>query len=216
MMQLSLFDSGPARPPLWVEPGALWLPGAVSAQADHLYHDLLSILAAAPLRAVMTPGGRPLSVQMSNCGRLGWVSDRRGYRYEARDPVSGQPWPVLPTAWQQIAQDLAAAAGFANFTPDACLINRYAVGAKMGRHQDRDEVDFLQPIVSLSLGLPARFEWGGATRGAAARMLRLEHGDALVWGGPARLRFHGVLPLEAGHHPLTGAFRFNLTFRCAR
>ena len=191
------------------------LPGAALGDAPALLTAIRSVLAAAPWRQMLTRGGFRMSVAMSNCGALGWVSDRRGYRYSPIDPDSGQPWPAMPAVLQALATDSAARAGFAGFVPDACLINRYAPGARMALHQDRDEADFSQPIVSLSLGLPAIFLFGGLERSDKPARLPLAHGDVLVWGGPARLRFHGVLPVKDGTHPATGACRLNLTFRKA-
>jgi alkylated DNA repair protein (DNA oxidative demethylase) len=156
-----------------------------------------------------------MSVAMTNCGRLGWVSDRSGYRYDPLDPDSGQPWPAMPPLLRQLALDAAQAAGFPGFAPDACLINRYAPGTRLSLHQDRDEGNYAHPIVSVSLGIPAVFLWGGAQRSDKARRIALMHGDVVVWGGPARLRFHGVLPLPEAHHPMTGSYRINLTFRKA-
>ncbi|MDD3329404.1 MAG: DNA oxidative demethylase AlkB [Zoogloea sp.] len=201
--------------PRTIAPGAVQLPGAALGDAPALLAAIRSVLAGAPWRQMLTPGGFRMSVAMSNCGALGWVSDRRGYRYSPIDPDSGQPWPAMPAALQALATDSAARAGFAGFVPDACLINRYAPGAKMALHQDRDEADFSQPIVSLSLGLPAVFLFGGFERSDKPARLPLTHGDVLVWGGPARLRFHGVLPVKDGSHPATGACRLNLTFRKA-
>jgi len=152
---------------------------------------------------------------MSNCGRLGWVSDRRGYRYAATDPESGLPWPALPASFAALADGAAAACGYPGFSPDACLINRYAPGTRLSLHQDRDEGRLEPPIVSVSLGLPAVFQWGGLQRADRPERVPLQHGDVVVWGGPSRLRFHGVLPVADGHHPATGACRINLTFRCA-
>ena len=154
-----------------------------------------------------------MSVAMTNCGRVGWVSDRTGYRYDAEDPQTGMKWPPMPEAFFDIAVRAAAAAGFENYDPDACLINRYVAGAKLSLHQDRDENDAWAPIVSVSLGLPATFLWGGKKRSDRVRRLRLESGDVVVWGGPARFVYHGVAPLCEGEHPLTGATRINLTFR---
>jgi alkylated DNA repair protein (DNA oxidative demethylase) len=191
------------------------LPGAALGDAPALLAAIRSVLARAPWRQMLTRGGFRMSVAMSNCGALGWVSDRRGYRYSPIDPDSGQPWPAMPAVLQALATDSAARAGFAGFVPDACLINRYAPGARMALHQDRDEADFSQPIVSLSLGLPAVFLFGGLERSDKPGRIPLTHGDVLVWGGPARLRFHGVLPVKDGHHPATGACRLNLTFRKA-
>ena len=154
-----------------------------------------------------------MSVAMTNCGRVGWVSDRAGYRYDPVDPGTGSPWPAMPDAFLDIAARAAAEAGFADYDPDACLINQYVAGAKLGLHQDRDEKDAWAPIVSVSLGLPAVFLWGGKRRSDVVRRLRLESGDIVVWGGPARFFYHGVAPLKDGQHPLTGAARMNLTFR---
>jgi alkylated DNA repair protein (DNA oxidative demethylase) len=156
-----------------------------------------------------------MSVAMTNCGRLGWVSDRVGYRYEACDPLSGRPWPPMPSAFLELAQAAALAAKFPTFIPDACLINRYEPGARLTLHQDKDERDFGAPIVSVSLGLPAVFLFGGDARTDLHRRVALHHGDVVVWGGPARLRHHGVLALKDGHHELLGSQRINLTFRKA-
>ncbi len=154
-----------------------------------------------------------MSVAMTNCGRVGWVSDRTGYRYDPVDPDTKVPWPAMPPAFLDLAARAAAEAGFANYDPDACLINRYVAGARLSLHQDRDEKDAWAPIVSVSLGLPATFLWGGKRRSDPVRRMRLESGDVVVWGGPARFVYHGVAPLKEGDHPLTGAARINLTFR---
>lgn len=196
-------------------PGAVVLRGFALPDAAALFAALHDITSAAPFRHMLTPGGFRMSVAMTNCGACGWVSDRSGYRYDALDPDSGQPWPAMPAAFLRLAQQAAASAGFAAFEPDACLINRYQPGAKMSLHQDRDERDFGQPIVSVSLGLPAIFLFGGAQRKDQPQRIPLAHGDVVVWGGPARLRYHGVLPLKEGDHPLTGGYRINLTFRTA-
>lgn len=156
-----------------------------------------------------------MSVGMTNCGNLGWVTDRTGYRYDQRDPESGQTWPRISESFLQLARDAAARAGFPGFLPDACLINRYEPGAKLSLHQDRNEKDMAQPIVSVSLGIPATFLLGGMTRSERAVKLELLHGDVLVWGGPDRLRYHGVMPLKEAVHPLLGRYRINLTFRKA-
>ncbi|HEX7687852.1 MAG TPA: DNA oxidative demethylase AlkB, partial [Burkholderiaceae bacterium] len=153
------------------------------------------------------------SVAMTNCGELGWVSDRRGYRYDPVDPGSGRPWPALPDAFLALARDAAERAGYPGFAPDACLVNRYGPGARLSLHQDRDELDLRAPIVSVSLGLPATFLWGGLDRAERTRRVPLRHGDVVVWGGPSRLRFHGVAPLKDGTHPFAGALRLNITFR---
>ena len=196
-------------------PGAMLLHGFALAEAMTILAAIESVTAESPLRQMSTPGGFRMSVAMSNCGALGWITDRRGYRYTATDPDSGRPWPAMPPLLAQLAARAAARAGFAGFVPDACLINRYVPGARMALHQDRDEQDFSQPIVSVSLGLPAVFLFGGLARSDKSARVPLVHGDVLVWGGPARLRFHGIAPLKDGAHPATGACRINLTFRKA-
>jgi alkylated DNA repair protein (DNA oxidative demethylase) len=162
-----------------------------------------------------TPGGYVMSVAMTNCGRAGWVTDRRGYRYDPIDPQTGRPWPPMPAAFRRIAIGAAAAGGYEDFEPDACLVNRYEPGARLSLHQDKDERDFTAPIVSVSLGLPAVFLFGGARRADRPRRFRLESGDIAVWGGPTRLYFHGIEALDEGEDPLTGRCRINLTFRKA-
>lgn len=207
-------DSGlPARETL--AEGALLLRGFALATAGDLLAELARLTAEAPFRQMTTPSGHVMSVAMSNCGPLGWITDDRGYRYVARDPLRDAPWPAMPDAFTVLAGAAAAEAGFAGFVPDACLINRYAPGARMSLHQDRDEADLSAPIVSLSLGLPAVFLFGGLRRSDTARRVPLQHGDVVVWGGPARLRYHGVLAVKAGSHPATGECRLNLTFRRA-
>jgi alkylated DNA repair protein (DNA oxidative demethylase) len=196
--------------------GVILLPHFALALAAGLLEDVARMAITSPPRRMQTPGGHWTSVNMSNCGEVGWVSDRRGYRYEATDPLSGEPWPVLPESWLALAAQAAERAGFADFVPDACLINHYAVGTRMGLHQDRDERDFTAPIVSVSLGLPVIFQFGGATRSAPVTRIPLEHGDVIVWGGPARRHYHGVLTLKPGMHAATGAHRINLTFRKAQ
>ena len=181
-----------------------------------LLAEIEQIVAQAPFRHMETPGGFRMSVAMSNCGAFGWVTDPAGYRYQAVDPASGRPWPAMPPSFEQLAATAAAAAGFADFVPDACLINRYEIGARMSLHQDKDERDMTQPIVSVSLGLPATFQFGGLKRGDPVSRVVLTHGDVVAWGGVDRLRYHGVLALKAGEHPLTGGCRLNLTFRRAR
>ena len=213
-----LFDNLTAEGPAseWVGPATLWLHGFVSEQADGLLQVLQPILKAAPLRHLLTPGGHRMSVAMTNCGDLGWVSDRRGYRYQRLDPVSGRPWPDMPQPFRAVASDAASQAGFPDFQPDVCLINRYRTGDKLSLHQDKDEAGYQHPIVSVSIGVPATFLLGGQQRSDPTVKLRLVHGDVLVWGGPDRLRFHGVQPLQPDRHPLTGTDRLNLTFRRAR
>jgi DNA oxidative demethylase len=173
------------------------------------------VAAKAPFRQMITPGGYRMSVAMTNCGPLGWVTDRSGYRYDAIDPESGLSWPAMPEPLFKLATSAAAEAGFQKFVPDACLINRYEVGARLSLHQDKDEKDFSQPIVSVSLGIPALFLFGGLNRSDKTTRVRLTHGDVVVWGGPARFRYHGVLALKEDHHPLVGGHRINLTFRKA-
>jgi DNA oxidative demethylase len=195
-------------------PGAVVLRG-FAAEETALLSELEELAARAPFRHMVTPGGYRMSVAMTNCGELGWVTDRSGYRYDVRDPESGRPWPRMPESFRALAGSAAAEAGFAAFIPDACLVNRYAPGSRLTLHQDRNERDFRAPIVSVSLGLPAVFLFGGLKRKDKALRVPLEHGDVVVWGGPARMRFHGVLPLKPGHHPRLGALRINLTFRKA-
>ena len=195
--------------------GATILRRFAEAAAPALFQTIERLVAAAPFRHMITPGGHTMSIAMTNCGRLGWVTDRAGYRYEQIDPLTRRPWPSLPDVFHRLATRAAAAGGFAGFEPDACLINRYEPGARLSMHQDRNERDFGAPIVSVSLGLPAVFLFGGSRRGDRPRRVRLESGDVVVWGGPARLAFHGIEPLADGHHPLTGHHRINLTFRKA-
>ena len=195
--------------------GALVLRGMALAAWPALYADLQTVIASAPWRHMTTPGGFRMSVAMSNCGALGWVSDRTGYRYDPLDPSSGAPWPALPASFVQLASGAALRAGFPGFGPDACLINCYEPGAKLSLHQDRDERDFSRPIVSVSLGLPCTFLFGGERRAGKAQRVPLSHGDVVVWGGPARLAYHGVLPLKEGEHALLGPRRINLTLRKA-
>ncbi len=196
-------------------PRAVLLRGFARERAPELIATIDVIAAASPFRQMVTPGGWQMSVAMTNCGRAGWVTDRTGYRYDAIDPATGHPWPAMPQIFTDLAVEAAAATGFDGFSPDACLVNRYAPGARLSLHQDRNERDFGQPIVSVSLGLPAIFLWGGEARADKPRRIPLTHGDVVVWGGPDRLRFHGVHPLVEGEHPLTGAYRFNFTFRRA-
>ena len=194
---------------------AVVLRGWALPQVAALWPALQAVIAQAPLRHMVTPGGQQMQVALTNCGALGWISDRRGYRYGALDPTTDRPWPAMPAPFLALAQSAAARAGFAAFQPDACLINRYLPGTRLSLHQDRDERDFTQPSVSVSLGLPAVFGWGGLRRADRPQRVPLLHGDVVVWGGADRLRFHGVAPVPAGAHALTGAARINFTFRQA-
>jgi len=196
-------------------PGAVVLRGFALPAETELLAGLEGVIAQAPFRHMVTPGGFRMSVGMTNCGSLGWVTDRAGYRYDAVDPESGKEWPRMPDSFLQLAQTAAASAGFGGFMPDGCLINRYEPGARLSLHQDKNESDFGQPIVSVSLGIPAVFLFGGLTRTDKPSRVELRHGDVVVWGGPARLRYHGVMPLKEAHHPLVGSHRINLTFRKA-
>jgi len=207
-------EEAPAQEAL--DEGAWLLRGLAEVAAPDLLATIADVASTAPFRHLVTPGGFRMSVAMTNCGAYGWVSDRRGYRYDPLDPESGQPWPALPGAFLALGRQAANAAGYARFEPDVCLINRYTPGTRLTLHQDRDEGDFAHPIVSVSLGVPATFLWGGVARGGKTRRYALHHGDVVVWGGPSRLRFHGIAPLKEGNHPLTGDIRFNLTFRRAR
>jgi len=197
-------------------PGAWLLHGFALPVDRALAAAVEGVAAAAPFRHLETPGGFRMSVAMTNCGSCGWVSDRRGYRYESCDPLSGSPWPRMPDTFLALAGSAAAEGGFPGFAPDACLINRYVPGARMTLHQDKDESNFGWPIVSVSLGLPAVFLLGGDKRSDKHLRVPLHHGDVVVWGGPARLRHHGVLALKEGIHEALGALRLNLTFRRAR
>ncbi|GAB6854876.1 DNA oxidative demethylase AlkB [Asaia astilbis] len=202
-----------ARVPEKLGPGALFLPGGAAALQEKLMTQVEAVLAQAPLRQLMTPGGRRFSVRMTNCGALGWHSDAAGYRYESCDPLSGKAWPPMPEEWITFAQECAAQAGFETFCPQACLINCYAPGARMGLHQDSDEDAPESPIVSVSLGVAAQFLFGGTSRTKRVRKVSLLSGDVVVWGGASRFNYHGVAPLGVDMHPLTGAYRWNLTFR---
>jgi len=192
--------------------GAVLLRGFAGGEAAALTEAVSRIAALAPFRRMVTPGGARMSVEMTNCGQVGWLTDRRGYRYEARDPLTGDAWPAMPDLFRQLAARAAAAAGYPGFAPDCCLVNRYRPGAKLSLHQDKDERDFSAPIVSVSLGLPAVFLFGGADRRDRPRRVRLECGDVVVWGGPARMAHHGIAPLAGGGAP---GCRINLTFRKA-
>lgn len=212
-MNLDLFSIHQGRIELC--PGAFLLRGFARPYEKEILAALCAIESAAPFRHMLTPGGLRMSVAMTSCGACGWVSDRKGYRYDTKDPESGKPWPAMPEAWRQLAREAATAGGFADFEPDACLINRYAPGAKLSLHQDKDERDYTAPVVSVSLGIPAVFLFGGPKRKDKTLRVPLAHGDVVVWGGPARLYYHGVAPLKEDLHPLLGNCRINLTFRKA-
>lgn len=215
--QLGLFAAtpDPREPVRAIAPGVTLLSGFALAAERALLEAVAQVVAAAPPRHMLTPGGQRMSAALTSCGPLGWISDRAGYRYSAVDPVSGAPWPAMPTPLRALAQAAAERAGFGGFEPDACLVNHYAPGARMSLHQDRDERDLSAPIVSVSLGLPATFLLGGDTRDVRPARVPLAHGDVLVFGGPARLCFHGILPIAEDVHPALGACRVNLTFRKA-
>lgn len=211
---MSLLFPPPDR--IELAPGAVLLPGAALEDEAQILAALHDVLALAPPRHMVTPGGLRMSVAMSNCGRLGWISDRGGYRYQATDPDSGRPWPALPESFQRLARSAASRAGFEGFEPDACLVSVYSPGARLSLHQDKDERDVGgHPLVSLSLGLPAVFQLGGLARGDKAIKVPLSHADAIVWGGASRLRYHGVATVADGEHPLLGRRRINLSFRHA-
>ncbi len=213
-MTMTLFDAE-ADARIELAPGAVVLRGFASTDAPLLLADLQGVIAQAPLRHMVTPGGFRMSVAMTNCGELGWVTEPTGYRYDAIDPLSGRAWPAMPESFRRLAQAAASCAGFDGFEPDACLVNRYEPGARLSLHQDKDERDYAAPIVSVSLGIPAVFLFGGTKRSEPTMRVPLRHGDVVVWGGPARLRHHGVLALKPGHHPQVGTRRINLTFRKA-
>jgi DNA oxidative demethylase len=216
-MTLDLFADEPAleRRDEPLAPGAVLLRGFARERGPVLLEALEAVTARAVFRFLITPGGYRMSVAMTNCGSVGWISDRTGYRYGPIDPLTGQQWPAMPAVFVAVAAEAAAAAGFPSFAPDACLINQYEPGSRLSLHQDKDEQDYGAPIVSVSLGLPAVFLFGGGLRSDKTQRVPLAHGDVVVWGGPARLRYHGVLPLKDGEHPLLGRRRINLTFRKA-
>lgn len=207
-----------AEEPAWREPladGAAILWRFAIRDASALLAAIETLSAQAPFRHMVTPGGYSIAVAMTNCGASGWVSSRSGYCYTACDPLTGAPWPKMPPLFLTLAVAAARAAGYENFHPDACLINRYSPGAKLSLHQDKDEYHFDAPIVSVSLGLPAIFQFGGLRRADPLSRHYLDHGDVAVWGGSSRLFYHGIAPLKNGHHPEAGAWRYNLTFRRA-
>lgn len=211
---MDLFNANGTTEPIDLG-GLVYLRGFALANQTQLLADLNAILAIAPLRQMMTPMGFAMSVSTSSCGSLGWVSDQQGYRYSSIDPIRQTAWPIMPESFSTLANTAADIAGYPDFEPDSCLINQYQIGTKMGLHQDKNECDFSQPIVSISLGIAARFQFGGKKRSDKPLQLRLEHGDVIVWGGDTRLNYHGIMTMQAGHHPLLGQTRINLTFRKA-
>jgi alkylated DNA repair protein (DNA oxidative demethylase) len=213
----TLFDSirEPGLPRDLLGPGTAILNGFALGRETELAFVMQAISKLAPFRHMITPGGFRMSVALTNCGTYGWVTDRTGYRYDSIDPETGQHWPGMPGNFLELARDAASAAGFPSFNPDACLINRYKPGSRLTLHQDKNEQDFTQPIVSVSLGLPATFLFGGMERSDKTVRVPVHHGDVIVWGGPARLRYHGINPLKDGVHPMFGGYRYNLTFRVA-
>lgn len=202
--------------PREIGPGAVHLPRFAEPNVGELIKAIQKVLLRSPFRQMSTPGGKPMSAELSSCGAYGWVSDVNGYRYMSFDPFTGDRWPAIPAMFASLAAHAAAEAGYPGFNPDTCLINRYVPGAKMSLHQDSNERDFSAPIVSVSLGLPAVFLWGGAARSDRAERIGVEHGDVVVFGGPSRMNFHGVARIAPGEHPLLGACRVNLTFRKAK
>ena len=217
MMQIEAFAPSPVpHPPCEpLSPGAVLLHGFAASQAGALLTALQEVIGRSSFRYMTTPGGYRMSVAMTNCGERGWVTDETGYRYDAIDPSTATRWPPMPRVVRDLAAAAAVAAGFSAFAPDACLISRYQPGARLSLHQDKDEIDLECPIVSISLGLPAVFLFGAHRRSDRPRRVPLTHGDVVVWGGPARLRYHGVMPLKDGHHPMLGASRVNLSLRKA-
>lgn len=212
-----MFDLFADEPP-WQEPlaeGAVILRRFARASAEGLIEQIEAVSQHSPFRQMITPGGYTMSVAMTNCGALGWTTNQHGYLYSPFDPLTGRHWPSMPDAFKSLSDAASQAAGYRGFSPDACLINRYAPGAKLSLHQDKDEPNLQQPIVSVSLGLPAVFQFGGLKRNDVLKRVMLEHGDVVVWGGTSRLFYHGILPLKPGHHPATGDVRYNLTFRRA-
>ncbi|MCP3406742.1 DNA oxidative demethylase AlkB [Bradyrhizobium sp. CCGB01] len=196
--------------------GAVLLRGFVRPIESELIDAARAIVEQSPFRRMTTPGGHLMSVAMTNCGERGWITDHTGYRYDPIDPRTGAPWPAMPPVLRDLARRAAEQGGFTGFAPDACLVNRYEPGTRLSLHQDKDELDYSAPIVSVSLGLPATFLFGGLARSDKPRRFRLVHGDVVVWGGPSRLAYHGVAPLADGEHALLGRKRINLTFRRTR
>jgi len=215
MTTLELFPMEVSDEPERIGPGAFLLRGFALPFVNDLLPAVRQLEECSPFRNMATPGGRTMSVALTNCGTLGWVTDLHGYRYTTHDPMTGKPWPAMPRCFELLAKQAAAASGFGDFEPDACLVNRYLPGARMALHQDKDERDFTAPIVSVSLGMTAVFLFGGLTRSARPLRVPLRHGDVVVWGADDRLRYHGILPLKDIPHALLGSQRINFTFRKA-
>jgi alkylated DNA repair protein (DNA oxidative demethylase) len=205
----------PARAVERLSEAAVVLHGFARETTAELLTAVDGIAARAPFRNMITPGGFRMSVGMTNCGRAGWVTDRKGYRYEPLDPITGEPWPAMPDVFFRLAASAAASAGYPDFEPDACLINLYKPETRLSLHRDENERDLTAPIVSVSLGLPAVFLFGGDRRSDRPRRILLQSGDVVIWGGADRLAYHGVAPVAEGEDPLTGNRRINLTFRKA-
>ena len=215
MSTRNLFDESEPSTVQSIGPRACVLRGFALPCVDDLLSGLVTIERVAPFRHMVTPGGFTMSVALTNCGALGWTTDGRGYRYTRVDPESERPWPAMPDTFARLADEAARAAGFEDFSPDACLINRYLPGARLTLHQDKDERDYSDPIVSVSLGMTATFLFGGHKRTERTAKVPLTHGDVVVWGAEDRLRYHGVMPLKDEPHPLLGSRRINFTFRKA-
>jgi DNA oxidative demethylase len=196
-----------------IAPGAVLMRAFGRADDVDILQAVESVIAQAPLRHLQTPGGYTMSIQTTRCGSMGWVSEPGGYRYAPSNPSTRAPWPAMPQCLLDFAVRAATEAGYPDFVPDSCMVNQYLPGNKLGLHQDRDERDLRAPVVSLSLGLPAIFLFGGLQRTGKTQRYRLAHGDVVVWGGPSRLAFHGVLPVADGDHALVGRRRVNVTFR---
>lgn len=215
METLELFEAAAQNPRQRLGPAATLLRGFALPYVRELMIAIEAINAMSPFRHMVTPGGFTMSVALTNCGALGWTTDRSGYRYTSIDPDTGAPWPLMPEVFVLLASSAAAEAGFDDFMPDACLINRYLPGSRLSLHQDKNEKNYEAPIVSISLGMCSTFLFGGHKRRDPTDKVPLHHGDVAVWGGVDRLRYHGVMPLKGEPHELLGSQRINFTFRKA-